>query len=228
MTFAPHLSRSTLAYNARSVRAGPLRSCVPPLPYATPAAVVGLRNMLPRTEWDSRSGNHDATFADRSDMPVPARHTTRLPSSMGKATFRSRIDITTAGRLGVVLLLSSPPPSRGVDPPVRPVLAPWGMMVQSASTMDWRQSIASWMVWGLTMAKADPSPRRAPLRYGADDASDNDPDSTLSFPTMDRSLVGRLRCSSVSCGACGDDGDDGDDSQEQQDRGRPLGSTCGC
>mmetsp|Transcript_28048 Transcript_28048/g.81073 ORF Transcript_28048/g.81073 Transcript_28048/m.81073 type:complete len:229 (+) Transcript_28048:1262-1948(+) len=227
MIFSPHLSRSTLAYNARSVRAGPLRSCVPPLPYATPAAVVGLRNMLPRTEWDSRSGNHDATFAERSDMPVPARHTTCLPLSMGKATSRSRIDITTAGRFGV-LLLPSPSPPRGVDPPVRPVLAPWGMMVQSASTMDLRQSIASWMVWGLTMARADPCPRRAPLRYGADDASDSDPERTRSFPTMDRSLVGRLRCSSVSGGACclgGDD--DGDDSQEQQDRGRPLGSTCG-
>lgn len=87
----------------------------------------------------------------------------------------------------------------------------------------------------MTTASADPCPKRAPFRYLADEASVREPDNTFSFPTMDCSLVGRARCSSVRL-CDGEDEDMFDDgaggsslvSHEQHERGRPLGKTCGC
>mmetsp|Transcript_18627 Transcript_18627/g.53720 ORF Transcript_18627/g.53720 Transcript_18627/m.53720 type:complete len:238 (+) Transcript_18627:1639-2352(+) len=222
-TFSPHLFLWILAYRARSVYAGPFLSCVPPEPNATPAAAVGLRNIDPRTECDSRSGNHSDTRLDRSEMPTPARHTTRSPPSMGNATSRSRMDRTTRGR--TTASASFP---RGTDPPVNPVLAPWGRTTHPASTIDWRQRTASPNVWGLTTARADPRPRRAPLRYGAFVELSSNPEMTLDEPTIFDNAAGRALCSGViSAVAAAADADSapGGLSHEQHDRGRPLGRT---
>jgi hypothetical protein len=66
------------------------------------AAVVGFKKVLPKIEWDSRSGNQEWMEEESVEMPHPARQTTRLPSSMGKCASSRFMDKTTAGRVSGV------------------------------------------------------------------------------------------------------------------------------
>ena len=160
---------------------GPLRSCVPPEPNATPAATVGLRKSEPRTEWLSRAGSAAAARCSTSWIPAPAQHTIRSPPSIGEtAVSRLRL-MTTDGRSSA---------SRGTDAPVSPVFAPCGITQTSPSTHACRQSIASWIVPGRTTACATPRPSREPRCSTSR--------STCAAPTIEASFGITVCCFSLS------------------------------
>mmetsp|Transcript_87892 Transcript_87892/g.243853 ORF Transcript_87892/g.243853 Transcript_87892/m.243853 type:complete len:243 (-) Transcript_87892:642-1370(-) len=61
--------------SARSVKTGPFRTCVPPLPKETPAATEGFRKIEPSTECESRLKSLFRRSC-RSKIPAPAKQST--------------------------------------------------------------------------------------------------------------------------------------------------------